>query len=491
VLRHIFGLTLAALAACSDPEPAPPPPSPRFSETLLDAAPGEPMGLAVLPDGRVLYTSREGSVWLNDGAGGRTLAARIPVYWEDEDGLQGIALDPRFAETGWVYLYYSPPLGTPLDDPATAEVDEALAPVTGSEADFATFAGHLQLSRFRFDGEQLDLASEQVILSVPVERGICCHIGGQIDFDANENLLLSTGDDSNPFQSSGYTPLDERPERNPAFDAQRSAGNTNDLRGKLLRIHVEADGSYTIPPGNLFAPGLAATRPEIYVMGLRNPFRFAADRQRGVVYLADYSPDARQPNPERGPAGTGKWVIIRGPANYGWPYCATDALPYVDFDFATGVSTAPFDCTRPLNQSPRNTGLVELPPVAAPEVYYSFDASARFPELGVGGVGPMAGPVYDGPGNLEGGRWPSELRGVPLFYEWSRDFVAGFHLDAAGNLERIESLAGEIAADNPIDMEFGPDGALFVLGYGDGFYSANPDARLTRVEAASPLSGAR
>jgi cytochrome c len=444
------------------------------------------MGLAVLPDGRVLHTSRDGSVWLNDGSGGRTLAARIPVYREDEDGLQGIALDPRFAENGWVYLYYSPPLATPLDDPATADVDEALAPETGSESDFARFAGHMQLSRFTFGGERLELASEQAILSVPVERGICCHIGGQIDFDADENLLLSTGDDSNPFQSNGYTPLDERPERNPAFDAQRSAGNTNDLRGKLLRIHVEADGSYTIPPGNLFAPGTPATRPEIYVMGLRNPFRFAADRLRGLVYLADYSPDARQADPERGPVGTGKWVIVRGPANYGWPYCATNELPYVDHDFATGLSTQPFDCARPLNESPRNTGLVELPPVAAPEVFYSFDSSARFPELGSGGVGPMAGPVYDGAGDLEGGRWPSELVGAPLFYEWSRDFVAAFHLDAAGNLERIESLAGEIAADNPIDMEFGPDGSLFILGYGDGFYSANPDARLSRVEASPP-----
>src|SRR5690606_26538365 len=191
-------------------------------------------------------------------------------------------------------------LDTVADDPTTVE-DEGLAPERGTAQDFAPFQGQLRLARFRFDGSALDLASEQVILEVPVERGLCCHIGGQIDFDAAGNLLLSTGDDTNPFQSQGYTPIDERPDRNPAFDAQRSASNTNDLRGKLLRIHVEADGTYTIPEGNLFPPGTEQARAEIYLMGLRNPFRFAADRRRGVVYLADYSPDARAALDTRGP----------------------------------------------------------------------------------------------------------------------------------------------------------------------------------------------
>ena len=71
---------------------------------------------------------------------------------------------------------------------------------------------------------------------MPVDRGICCHVGGDIVFDADGNLYLSTGDDTNPFQSDGYTPIDEREGRNPAFDAQRTAANTNDLRGKILRI---------------------------------------------------------------------------------------------------------------------------------------------------------------------------------------------------------------------------------------------------------------
>ena len=99
------------------------------------------------------------------------------------------------------------------------------------------------------------MSSEQKIIDVPVDRGICCHVGGNIDFDGKGNLYLSTGDDTNPFFSDGYAPLDDRPGRNPAFDARRSAGNTNDLRGKMLRIRVKAGGGYTIPRGNLFRAG--------------------------------------------------------------------------------------------------------------------------------------------------------------------------------------------------------------------------------------------
>jgi cytochrome c len=478
------GLVLPLAFACGGPGDAPAPPPPRFVQTVLDASPGEPIGLAVLPDARVLHTTRRGDVWLHDPAGDKTLAGRIPVYTHDEEGLQGIALDPDFASNGWVYVYYSPPLATPADDPSTLEEDEGLAPDEGSEADWAKFRGSVRLARFRFDGSALELPSEQIILEVSVDRGLCCHIGGQIDFDAAGNLLLSTGDDTNPFQSGGFAPLDERPDRNPAFDAQRSAGNTNDLRGKLLRIHVEADGTYTIPDGNLFPPGTAQTRPEIYVMGLRNPFRFAADRRRDVVYLADYAPDARQAVADRGPVGTGRWMIVRGPANYGWPYCASEERRYVDFDFASGTSTAEFDCDGLVNESPRNTGLATLPPATSPEVFYSYGLSSEFPELGVGGVGPMAGPayVYDA-ANPSQGKWPPEFDGAALFYEWARDYIAVFHLTPDATLERIESLAGEILVQNPIDLEFGPDGALYVLGYGDGYFSANANARLLRVEA--------
>ncbi|MEV5327041.1 PQQ-dependent sugar dehydrogenase [Nonomuraea fastidiosa] len=477
-----FGAQSAAHA-----ETAAPPPDDQFQKVTLNDHPGEPMDLAVLPDNRVLHTTRRGEVWLHDPKTGlNTLAAKLDVYQHDEEGLQSIALSPGFGKGSkkddWVYLYYSPPLDTPVDDPATPDVNEGDAPVTGTPADFAPFKGLIRLSRFRFTGSTIDLRSEQRILDVPVDRGICCHVGGDIVFDAAGNLYLSTGDDTNPFSSDGFTPIDERPDRNPAFDAQRSSGNTNDLRGKILRIKPkENGGGYTIPKGNLFRPGTKGTRPEIYAMGLRNPFRIELNKRTGELYVGDYSPDQQQADPKRGPAGTGKWTIVRKPGNYGWPYCATAELPYVDYDFATGESGETFDCKAPINESPHNTGLRELPPVTQPDVWYSYGLSPEFPELGTGGIGPMGGPAYDIRTADTKGRdsvaWPSYYDGVPLLYEWTRDYVKAMHPDG-----RIESVLPSIVFDNPMDMEFGPDGALYVLEYGDGYFSENPEAQLSRID---------
>ncbi|MDQ7904921.1 PQQ-dependent sugar dehydrogenase [Phytohabitans sp. ZYX-F-186] len=506
-LAILSGMVLVASAATATPATAggapPPPPDSSFQKVTLNDFPGEPVSLAVLPDNRVLHTARTGEVRIHDPKTGlNVLAADVPVYEHDEEGLQGIAIDPDFARNKWVYLYYSPPLDTPVDDPATPDVNEGDAPFEGTEADWAPFKGALRLSRFKLDGNTLRLGTEQRILDVPVDRGICCHVGGQIGFDGKGNLYLSTGDDTNPFESDGYAPIDERAGRHPAFDAQRTSANTNDLRGKLLRVRVGPRGGYSVPPGNLFRPGTPKTRPEIYAMGLRNPFRFDVDPRTGQVYLADYSPDAGEPDPARGPAGHGRWMVVDRPANYGWPYCVTPDQPYVDHDFATGGSRAPFDCRRPANESPHNTGLTRLPPVAEPEVAYSYGPSAQFPELGEGGIGPMAGPAYDYSAQSRSRlKWPEFYAGKPLFYEWTRDYVKAFTVDRRGEVSGIEPVLPSFVFDNPMDMEFGPDGALYVLEYGDGYFAENPDAQLARIDfvrgnrtpvpkvSAAPLAG--
>jgi cytochrome c len=472
-----------------------PPPDSSFDKVVLDQTPGEPMDLAVLPDGRVLHVTRQGHVWLHDPKTGlKTLAAQLDVYQHDEEGLQNIALDPNFEKNGWIYLYYSPPLDTPLDDPATPTVNEGDAPFFGTEADWERFRGYMQLSRFQWDErtDTVDLGSEEKIIQVPADRGICCHVGGDIVFDAAGNLYLSTGDDTNPFQSSGYTPIDEREGRNPAFDAQRTSANTNDLRGKVLRITPQAGGGYTIPEGNLFAPGTEGTRPEIYLMGLRNPFRIEFNTVEGELYVADYSPDAQQANPLRGPAGQGKWFVATEPGNYGWPYCATAELPYVDYDFATGQSGETFNCDAPVNESPHNTGLSELPPVTQPQVWYSYSVSAEFPELETGGIGPMAGPAYQFDERATRGSrataWPAYYDNVPLFYEWTRDYIKEFRLDAdRDQVADINDVLGSFDLQNPMDIEFGPDGSLYVLNYGNGFFGQNqPGAELARIDFIGP-----
>src|SRR5918997_2710981 len=134
VLAATFaGLTgLTPLPATAHPghEPDPlPADQSAFQKVTLNDRPGEPMSLAVLPDLRVLHTARTGQVRIHDPRTGlNTLAAEVPVYQHDEEGLQGIALDPNFEENNWVYLYYSPPGDTPQDDPTTPAINEGDAP---------------------------------------------------------------------------------------------------------------------------------------------------------------------------------------------------------------------------------------------------------------------------------------------------------------------------------------------------------------------------
>jgi cytochrome c len=111
--------TLFGLPAVANAQSGAPPDS-YFEKVTLNDRPGEPMDLAVLPDGRVLHATRKGLLWLHDPSTGiNKLAATFNVYQHDEEGLQNIALDPNFMQNRWVYAYYSPPLNTPVDNPVT------------------------------------------------------------------------------------------------------------------------------------------------------------------------------------------------------------------------------------------------------------------------------------------------------------------------------------------------------------------------------------
>ncbi|OEV04362.1 PQQ-dependent sugar dehydrogenase [Streptomyces oceani] len=433
---------------------------------------GEPMTMAVLPDRSVLHTARDGVVRLTDEGGTTSVAGEIPTYRHDEEGLQGIGVDPDFTENRFVYLYYAPPMDTPEGD----------APETGTDADFAPFDGVNRLSRFvlKEDGT-LDTGSETKILDVPANRGLCCHVGGDIAFDTDGNLLLSTGDDTNPFQSDGYTPIDERADRNPAFDAQRSAGNTNDLRGKILRIKVGADGSYDIPEGNLFEPGTEKTRPEIYAMGFRNPFRMNVDKSTGTIYVGDYGPDAGTADPARGPSGQVEFNRITEPGNYGWPYCTGKNDPYTDYDFDGGTSGESFDCAAPVNDSPHNTGLEKLPPAKGAWIAYDGDS---VPEFGDGSESPMGGPVYQYDEQLDSKvKFPEEYDGDFFAGEFGRKWIKRIEQGADGGVQSINDFPWK--GTQVMDMAFGPKGALYVLDYGTGYFAGDENSALYRIENAT------
>ncbi|MCE6998718.1 PQQ-dependent sugar dehydrogenase [Saccharothrix sp. S26] len=431
---------------------------------------GEPMTLAVLPDRSVLHTSRNGTLRRTTAEGVTSVIGNVPVYTHDEEGLQGIGVDPGFATNRHIFLFYAPPLNTPGGD----------APATGT--DFSAWKGVNRLARFTLNADYtLNLASQVTVLEVGTDRGMCCHVGGDIDFDAAGNLYLSTGDDSNPFDSGGYTPIDERTNRNPTYDAQRSAGNTNDLRGKVLRIKVNADGSYSIPPGNLFAPGTAGTRPEIYAMGLRNPFRFNVDKATGAIYLGEYGPDAGTSSSTRGPAGMVEFNRITSAGNFGWPYCVgsnTTAEAYVDYTFPSGPSGSRFNCAAPVNNSPRNTGLGTLP--AARAAWIKYD-NCSFAAFGCGSESPMSAPVYRyDAANPSSVKFPAALDGHVFATEFGRRWIKTIDVNADGSAGQVSDFPWR--GTQVMDAAFGPDGALYVLDYGTGWGSGDASSALYRIE---------
>jgi cytochrome c len=435
----------------------------RFTKIVLAEKLDEPIELAVLPGNRVLFIERHGYVNLYSPATGRVKRiATIPVSTkyadssQAEDGLLGLTTDPGFAKNGWVYMYYSP---------AGPESKNVIA-------------------RFHMKGDSLDLGSRKILLEVGTQRLKCCHTGGSMAFDTKGNLYVSTGDNSNPF-FSGYAPVDERPGRMP-WDAQKSSGNTNDLRGKIIRIHPEPDGTYIIPEGNLFPKGTAKTRPEIYTMGHRNPYRISIDSHTGFLYWGDVGPDANVDSAGRGPRGYDEINQARSPGNYGWPYFVGDNQAYYRTTFSDSVTVVPgekFDPAHPMNRSPNNTGLTELPPARGAYIWYPYAPSPEFPIVGTGGRASAAGPVFHRDDFRNAARpFPQYYDGKLFIYEFMRHWIMAVSMDGKGDLVSIERFMPSAKFSAPIEMEFGPSGDLYVLEYGTAWFQGNPDARLVRVE---------
>ncbi|HEV7991703.1 MAG TPA: ThuA domain-containing protein [Gemmatimonadaceae bacterium] len=431
----------------------------RFTKVVLAEGLDEPVELAVLPRERILFIQRKGEVDLYSPA---TKSIRklgtIPVslkYTDGstaEDGLIGLTIDPSFAKNGWVYMYYS-----------------------------AVDRSSNVLARFHMKGDSIDLASPKVMLEVPTQREQCCHTAGSMTFDAHGNLFLSTGDNTNPH-ATGYAPIDERAGRGP-WDAQKSSANTNDLRGKILRIHPEPDGSYTIPEGNLFSKGTPKTRPEIYTMGHRNPYRISVDKHTGFLYWGDVGPDASVDSAQRGPMGHDEVNQARKAGNFGWPYFVGDNKAYFDYDFATNTPGKQFDPAHPVNDSPNNTGLNDLPPAQKAFVWYPAGKSAEFPLVGSGGRTAMAGPVFHRE-DFKGApsAFPAYYDGKLLEYEWMRGWIMAVTMDKNGDFASMERFMPSQKFSNPIELEFAPSGNLYMLEYGTGWFQGNPDARLVRIE---------
>lgn len=472
-LQHILGGLKYAIgkkkrlnyALCRTPEYPDPT---RFVKTVLASNLNEPMEFEMLPDGRILFIERRGLINVfNPNTALVRIVYKLPVHDRYEDGLLGLALDPNWKTNHQIYLYYSP---------------------AGEKA-------VNRLSRFFFDGDTFDRASEQPLLEVAVQRDECCHTGGSIEFDADGFLYLSTGDNTNPFESRGFAPIDEQPGRSP-WDAQKSSANTMDLRGKILRIKPLDDGSYICPAGNLFTPedihvqageampttSALAGRPEIYVMGCRNPFRISLDSRKKRLFWGEVGPDSGEPDTTRGPEGYDEVNCATAAGFFGWPYFVGNNLPYRDYDFQSGVSGTAFNPGRPQNHSANNTGATELPPAQPALIWYPYGNSATFPLLGNGSRNAMAGPVYYCDAYPATTRLPDYYEGKLLIYDWMRNWIMAVTLDSLDRFSRLEPFANYIKMSRPMDMLVDPGGVIWILEYGKTWFSANPDARISRID---------
>ena len=258
-----------------------------------------PVAIASARDSRLFVVEQSGLVRVYDPPQLRAepfLDLRPLVSTGGERGLLGLAFHPRYAENGFLFVNYTDTLG-----------DTMIVRYTRSGA----------------DANRADPASARTILHV--DQPFSNHNGGQLQFGPDGYLYIGLGDGG----SGG--------------DPGNRAQNITQLLGKMLRIDIDAPLPYAIPPSNPFV-SRAGVRPEIWALGLRNPWRFSFDRNFGDLWIAD--------------VGQGAWEEVNfqpstsiGGENYGWrrmegthcfnPSTACDdgtlVVPVIEYDHSLGA----------------------------------------------------------------------------------------------------------------------------------------------------------
>lgn len=421
----------------------------------------EPMNFEVLKDGRVYINERKGTLKVfNPLTKTVSLVGSIPVntkytsaagvVTEAEEGFIGFTVDPDFENNHWAYLFYAHP---------TEKKDV--------------------LSRWEIKDDKLIAGSEKVLLEIPTQREICCHTGGGITWDKNQDLFLTVGNNTGNVADKSQT--DERPGRS-SWDDQRGSGNTNDLRGKILRIHPEKDGTYTIPEGNLFAKGTSKTRPEIYVMGDRNPWRPSIDSKTGYLYWGEVGPDA---NGDTKTTRTGMDELnqARKAGYFGWPYFIGDNVAYPHYDYTNNTVHEGNNPDNPVNNSVNNTGLKNLPPAQPAFISYPYGSSDKFPIVGAGARCAVGGPIFHTDDFSKATRtFPAYYEGKWLATDLSRGWIMSISMKENGDYKSMERFLPSYQPIEPIDMKFGPEGDLYVLEYGSNWFRKSDNAKLVRIE---------
>jgi glucose/arabinose dehydrogenase len=300
----IIGLTVILLAACttssrptgpaSSLPPSAGPSVPAGSPAGGSAAPGssapgvEGLSLTLEPyatvkggplaiiaprdgSGRLFVASQDGLAWVvRDGQTSAVplLDVRANFTTGGERGLLGLAVHPRFPVDPRVFVDYT-----------DANGDTVIASFRISSA----------------DPNRVDPASETVILQV--KQPAANHNGGSIAFGPDGYLYISMGDGGGGGSGNGQ--------------------KLDTLLGKILRIDVDARSGqpYGIPPGNPFAT-TAGARPEIWLYGLRNPWRTSFDRETGDFWIGDVGASAWEEVDVVRASGAGQ--VGAGGLNLGW-----------------------------------------------------------------------------------------------------------------------------------------------------------------------------
>ena len=316
----------------------------------------------------------------------------------------------------------------------------------------------------------------------------------------------------------------------PFVDARRTSQNTNDLRGKINRIKV-AGRRLVHDPGREHVPGRHREDPSRDLRdGLPQPVPHPGRRERRRLHHRLLAGLQHAEN-FRGPAGTGRVEIVRKPSNYGWPLCYAPNLPYYRWNFNTSTpldaTPTPYECGNPdarpaervalgastaaRRSSPASstrrrscsrtsgtpTATTPNPPLGTPCLAY-YDGSSGtcpqlFPELFTGGVAPHGAAKYEfDPDNPNPKKFPPYYDESMFLGEFGQDTLREIRLDSQNKVFKINQLlnCGAVQAnrtqpfecDNPNDMQFGADGAFYLLTYGDGFFAANADAGMYKWE---------
>ena len=455
----------------------------NYEKVVLDNDVSQPMAIDVADDGRVFLVEREGAVKVHDqDTGVTTTLATLNTYTAGEYGTMGLALSPDFSTTGYLYINWSPKPNSETQN---------------------------RISRFTLAANgTLDLNSEVIILSYYTDRPSVTgangsHLGGCLRFDAAGNLYIGIGDNT---AASQWAPRDES---NAGKDARKGSPNTNDLRGKILRITPDVGGgtvdhpNYTIPDGNLFPVGTPLTRPEIYVMGCRNNFRFCIDPFTDWLYFGDVGPDANTVDPGAygGPLGHDEFNQVKEAGWFGWPYYIADGLAHYD---ANGnpwtVATMQADLADYFSNSSgfaSSLGVAGDPSLlGVPEPawiwYTDFDTTSpdQFSELGSVHRAAMAGQVYK---HEPGYNFPEYYDGSLFIMEFMRNLILEVKTNPDGSIFEITRFAPNITFSRPIDMKFGPDGSMYVIEWGSSWSSGtSANTKLIKVqytrEQATPIA---